>query len=138
MTQLILENEIFQRMPPFNEYYQGKSRTMDFDDSPFALIELVALTISKALQGPVCSEHIKLANSLSEGDVVISFNYDILMDNALRENKKLTDSGYLVHFQKVSDGQNWRRAEDEASAVTLLKLHGSLNWLHCAIAMQLS
>lgn len=132
MTQLMLENEIFQRMPPFDGFYQGKSRTMDYDDSPFALIELVALTISKALQGPVCSEHIKLANSLSEGDVVISFNYDILMDNALRESKKLTDSGYLVHFQKASDGQNWRRAEDEPSAVTLLKLHGSMNWLHCA------
>jgi len=132
MTQLTLENEIFQRMPPFNGYYQGKGRTIDFDESPFALTELIALTISKALEGPVCSQHIKLANSLSQGDVVISFNYDILMDNALRESKKLTDSGYLVPFQKVSDGQNWRRTEDEASDITLLKLHGSMNWLHCA------
>jgi hypothetical protein len=132
MTQLILENEIFQRIPPFNGYYQGNNRTINVDDSPFALIELIALTISKALQGPVCSEHIKLANSLSKGDIVISFNYDILMDNALRESKKFTDSGYLVPFQKVSDGQNWRRAEDESSDITLLKLHGSLNWLHCS------
>jgi hypothetical protein len=131
MTQLMLENEIFHRMPPFNGFYQGNNRTMGYDDSPFALIELVALTISKALQGPVCSEHIKLANTLSEGDVVMSFNYDLLMDNALRECGKLTDSGYIVHFQNVSDGTIWRRSEDGASAVTLLKLHGSLNWLHC-------
>ena len=132
MTQLILENEVFQRMPPLNDYYQAKNRAIDFDDSPFALIELVALTISKALQGPVCSEHIKLANSLSQGDAVISFNYDILMDNALRETEKLTDCGYLVPFQRVSDGQTWRRADEEPSDITLLKLHGSLNWLHCS------
>jgi len=101
MTQLILENEIFQRMPPFNGYYQGNTKSIDFDDSPFALIELIALTIAKALQGPVCSEHIKLANSLSNGDIVISFNYDILMDNALRASKKLTDSGStLFPFKK--------------------------------------
>jgi hypothetical protein len=132
MTQLILENEVFQRMPPINDYYQGNNRAIDFDDSPFALIELVALTISKALQGPVCSEHIKLANSLSEGDTVISFNYDILMDNALRVTEKFTDCGYLVPFQRVTDGQNWRRADEAASDVILLKLHGSLNWLHCS------
>ena len=111
MTQLIFENEIFQRMPPFDGYYQGENRTIDYDDSPKALIELVALTISKALEGPVCSEHIRLANSLSQGDIVISFNYDLLMDNALRQTKKLTDCGYLVPFQSVLDGQEQRKAE---------------------------
>jgi len=131
MTQLILENEIFQRMPPFGGYYQGEDRAIYADDSPKALIELVALTISKALEGPVCSEHIRLANSLSQGDVVISFNYDILMDNALRETKKLTDCGYLVPFQKVLNGQEQRKTEDAPSDITVLKLHGSLNWLHC-------
>lgn len=132
MTQLILENEIFQRMPPFDGYYQAENRTIDVDDSPKALIELVALTISKALEGPVCSEHMRLANSLSQGDVVISFNYDILMDNALRETKKFTDCGYLVPFQKVLDRQEQRKSEDAPSDITMLKLHGSLNWLHCS------
>jgi hypothetical protein len=132
MTQLIFENEIFQRMPPFNGYYQGENRTIDVDNSPKALIELVALTISKALEGPVCSEHTRLANSLSQGDIVISFNYDILMDNALRETKKLTDCGYLVPFQRILNGQEQRRTEDSPSDITMLKLHGSLNWLHCS------
>lgn len=132
MTQLFLENEIFQRLPPFNAYFQGNNREIDTDDSPFALVELVALTISKALQGPVCREHIRLAETLSEGDAVISFNYDILIDNALRQLNKLTDSGYLVPFHKISAGQGWQHAEDEPSQVTLLKLHGSMNWLHCS------
>jgi hypothetical protein len=132
MTQLIFENEIFQRMPPLDGYYQGENRTIDVDSSPKALIELIALTISKALEGPVCSEHIRLANSLSQGDVVISFNYDLLMDNALRETKKLTDCGYLVPFRSVLDGQGSRRMEDTPSDITLIKLHGSLNWLHCS------
>jgi hypothetical protein len=132
MTQLIFENEIFQRLPPFDGYYQVEDRTINVDNSPKALIELVALTISKALEGPVCSEHVKLANSLSQGDIVLSFNYDLLMDNALRETGKLTDCGYLVPFQRVLDGQEQRKTEDSSSGITMVKLHGSLNWLHCS------
>lgn len=132
MTQLIFENEIFQRMPPLDGYYQAENRTVSVDDSPKALIELVALTISKALEGPVCSEHTKLANSMSQGDAVISFNYDILMDNALRETERLTDCGYLVPFHGVLDGREQRKTDDSPSDVAMLKLHGSLNWLHCS------
>jgi hypothetical protein len=109
-----------------------KIRAINVDVSPKALIELVALTISKALEGPVCSEHMRLANSLSQGDIVVSFNYDLLMDNALRETKKLTDCGYLVPFQRVLDGQEQVRTEDAPSDITMVKLHGSLNWLHCS------
>jgi hypothetical protein len=122
MTEISLENEIFLRMPPFYGYRQT-SKTFDGADRLAPLIELVAITISKALEGPPCSKHMKLSDSLKTGDVVISFNYDILMDNALRNSRKLTDYGYLVPFQK---------AEDAPSEVTLLKLHGSMNWLHCS------
>jgi len=71
-------------------------------------------------------------DSLSQGDAVISFNYDLLMDNALRATNKLTDSGYLVPFQNVLAHREQRRIMDAPSPVTMIKLHGSLNWLHCS------
>jgi NAD-dependent SIR2 family protein deacetylase len=132
MTELSLEMEIFSRLPPFYGYKQTNNISYSADKLAL-LIELVAITISKALEGPPCPKHTKLANSLKTGDVVISFNYDILMDNALRNSSKLTDCGYLIPFQKVSiDGQQWTKAEDVSSDVVLLKLHGSMNWMHCA------
>jgi NAD-dependent SIR2 family protein deacetylase len=131
MTELSLETGIFLQLPPFYGY-RRKSDVLDFADSLAPLIELVAVTISKALEGPPCSKHMKLAQSLKTGDMVISFNYDILMDNALRNSGKLTDCGYLVPFQKASDGQEWKRSEDVPSEVVLLKLHGSMNWLRCS------
>lgn len=131
MTQLTLLNEVIQTTPQFDGYYQGENRPINLDNSAKALVELVALTISKALEGPICSEHIQLANSLSHGDVVISFNYDLLMDNALRDTNKLTDSGYLIPFQKVLAYNEQTRLIEGDSPVTMIKLHGSLNWLNC-------
>jgi hypothetical protein len=131
MTQLSLEREIFFQTPPFYGYRRGNN-AVGLDDSLAALIELIAITISKALEGPRCSKHMKLASSLRSGDVVISFNYDILMDNALRDSGKLTDRGYLVPFQMAFNDQQWIAPEDSPSEVVLLKLHGSMNWLHCS------
>lgn len=129
MTQLSLEKEIFLRLPPFLGYKEnGKD---GYSDLLAPLVELVAITISKALEGPPCSKHMKLAGSMEKGDAVISFNYDILMDNALRNSNRLTDNGYLVPFQRILDNQEWKRPEEKMSDVVLLKLHGSMNWLHC-------
>lgn len=129
MTQLSLEKEIFLRLPPFLGY--GENGKVNYSDLMAPLVELVAITISKALEGPPCLKHSKLANSMERGDAVLSFNYDILMDNALRNSNKLTDGGYLVPFQRISENGGWERPEYNASDVVLLKLHGSMNWLHC-------
>jgi hypothetical protein len=130
MTQLGLNSEVFERPPPFYGYGQN-GRVHYRSDLHVPLIELVAVTISKALEGPPCSKHRKLAESLRRGDIVFSFNYDLLMDNALRNSRKLTDDGYVVPFQ-ASDGQEWSRPDNASSDVTLFKLHGSMNWLHCS------
>jgi len=129
MTQLSLEREIFLRLPPFLGF--GENEKDNKSDLLAPLVELIAVTISKALEGPPCLKHSKLANSMERGDTVISFNYDILMDNALRNSNKLTDSGYFLPLQRVSDNGYWRRPEGTTSDVSLLKLHGSMNWLHC-------
>lgn len=132
MTQLSLEWEIFVKIPPFFGYQQSGNAVGFAGSSLAPLIELVAVTMSKALEGPPCSRHQRLAGSLKKGDIVISFNYDILMDNALRHSGMLTDSGYMVPFQQINDGQQWIRSDNAPSSVLLFKLHGSMNWLHCS------
>ena len=131
MTQLNLQTEVFQPMPSLYGYPR-KENSSNYDDSLPALFELVAITIEEALRGPVCDEHLKLANSLGQRDAVISFNYDLLMDNALRQSGKLTDSGYFLPFHKVLSDQGWESPQNKISEVSMLKLHGSLNWLHCS------
>jgi hypothetical protein len=131
MTQLNLENEVFQPMP--SDYgYPRKTNSSDYEYSLAELFELVAITIEEALKGDVCPEHLRLANSLGQGDAVISFNYDLLMDNALRKAQKLTDSGYFLPFHKALGDSGWESLQNTPSDVSMLKLHGSLNWLHCS------
>ena len=56
--------------------------------------------------------------------IFISTNYDLSIDQALRE-----DRDYCVDF--APDGKEI--FEPSLQPVTLLKLHGSLNWLYCPV-----
>jgi phage FluMu protein Com len=96
-----------------------------------AVKELLVRTLDYALMGPPCKKHNKLAQKMNSGDIILSFNYDILMDNALFSLGKITDSGYKMNFSNVSQDGQWRRPDDISSKVTLFKLHGSLNWIRC-------
>lgn len=96
------------------------------------LVELITFTITRALLGDPCPLHRKLAAIIKEDDVVLDFNYDLLMDEALRLEGKLDDSSYGVNFLRVLKDGDWIRPEEqEKSTISLLKLHGSFNWLRC-------
>lgn len=71
------------------------------------LNNLLAFTICEALAGPVCNKHLLLANIMQKDDVVWSFNYDLLMDNALYYKGMLTDSGYKIRFDYIFAEGNW-------------------------------
>ena len=97
------------------------------------VLELIARTISEALKGPSCRKHKKLAMSMSPGDIIFSYNYDLLMDNALYDVGNFNDLGYLISFyRKLKEGK-WTKTEENASEIVLVKLHGSLNWVRCNI-----
>ena len=81
-----------------------------------------------------CKYHRSLARSLRAGDTVISFNYDCIMDAALRDcSGKSWDasSGYGVDVG--SGAEAWHdhsgRGRKAKWPVNLLKVHGSLNWV---------
>jgi hypothetical protein len=96
------------------------------------LKDLLARTLDYALTGPLCKKHMALAKNIKPGDLVLSFNYDILMDDALYHYGKLTDSGYGMNFFKTNEDGTWIRPNELPSGIALLKLHGSLNWTRCA------
>ena len=85
----------------------------------------------------VCEYHVALAEWLRPGDVVLSFNYDLLIDRALkRRGDWFINDGYGLSFHKVGGRGAWRSPLGTVSRVKLLKLHGSLNWLHCRDSWQ--
>jgi len=106
---------------------QNESRQMR------ALKDLLARTLDYALKGSPCRKHRSLAGQMKQGDVVLSLNYDILIDNALFNLGKTTDSGYGMNFFRANQDGKWVRPSLDSSEVTLLKLHGSLNWVRCSL-----
>ena len=80
-----------------------------------------------------CTYHARLASLLHAQDCVITFNYDCVMDRALRDNVKqrwdpdkggygFAVSGGSAKWRKLSAGHPVDRS------IRLLKMHGSLNW----------
>src|SRR5262249_30688248 len=60
------------------------------------------------------------AEVLIPGDAVITFNYDVALDRALKRSGKWTiRDGYGFEIERLAL---------EPSTCTLLKLHGSTNW----------
>jgi len=120
-------------MTHFSLEYNILNFPRSFNSNPRTnvLNELLAYTLAESLSGEVCEKHRQLARMIVQGDLVLNFNYDILMDNALRDEDKFTDSGYLMRFDYFLDEDKWKRPIYQDSPIKMLKLHGSLNWLKC-------
>jgi len=93
------------------------------------MIFLVAHILNEIQNGPPCVEYGEFATGLSSGDVVVTFNWDTLLDRALaRTGRWNADTGYGVLFEHVLDG-SWRPPQACDSGPAYFKLHGSTNWL---------
>ncbi len=88
--------------------------------------------------------HDSLADRVDKAqDTVISYNYDLLVDHALWKVQKASSDDYGVAFNDAVDGSSgpsvreaYRRepeiqpgCQGAREGVSVLKLHGSLNWL---------
>jgi hypothetical protein len=118
----------------FKLYSSPAASRLEQGESPQlrVLKDLLVRTLDYALTGPQCKKHHALAERMKLGDIVLSFNYDILIDNALLSLRKMTDSSYKMNLHKVNQDGQWMRPDETQSEVTLFKLHGSLNWLKCS------
>lgn len=80
-----------------------------------------------------CDYHRKLAQSLRAGDAVVSFNYDCLMDSALKDVAgKSWDAAKGYGVNVVNGAEDWHdhsgRGRAAKNSIKLFKVHGSLNW----------
>lgn len=94
----------------------------------------VAKADSPARLNP-CSYHAGLVKVLKARDTIISFNYDCLMDDALRsQGGRKWSARYGYGFPRptrVEGFEGWSgdtAVHGENRSINLLKLHGSLNW----------
>jgi hypothetical protein len=133
----ILRKEGFRRFDSDNQ--TTKSGRLRFIAQH--LVFLVAKVLDLKLQDGT-GLHRDLVEALRKakrlrGTVFVSTNYDILIDNALAEERDHdTDLDYGVDFRNFDRPDDWDRPALDRS-VRLFKPHGSLNWLFCPTCNEL-
>jgi hypothetical protein len=95
------------------------------------LMFLFAATLNEIANGPVSSCHHDLACFIEPQDVIITFNWDTLMERALSETGRWrVDDGYGVKPHSIfRDGWEEPAVGHPVSSPKIIKLHGSTNWL---------
>jgi hypothetical protein len=91
---------------------------------------LFASILNEIQNGPPCTHYSRLVRSLEDDAILITFNWDTLLDRVLWETRGWQPSdGYGLQFRMLySDG--WvETLPSSSTSVRLLKLHGSTNWL---------
>lgn len=93
---------------------------------------VIAKVLSEAIHGR-CKYHECIAELLSAEDSILSFNYDCVMDRALKyKGGNRWDPERNGYGIKVGgDIDKWRhptKGQPPNSSIQLLKMHGSLNW----------
>lgn len=91
------------------------------------LLEMIFLTLNKILYGKRCPYHKKLIENLKPTDTLITFNWDLLVDNVLSERGVPNYKGNFSAFYVDNQWQSCRYSNGPG----LIKLHGSLNWMTC-------
>lgn len=83
--------------------------------------------------GEECKFHNKLAENLYTHDCVVSFNYDCVIDRALKNHtlKRWDPDKNGYGFSISGGGEHWKNhstGRKVENSIKLLKLHGSMNW----------
>jgi len=96
------------------------------------LILLFASIFNEIQNGPISIPYMMIANELSEEDVIITFNWDTLLDRALYSSGSWSPSnGYCIKPEAIFD-EHWKSPDvyDRNNLAPIyIKLHGSTNWL---------
>ena len=67
--------------------------------------------------------YVQFAKRLRPGDVIITFNYDTLLETALDQAGKT-----YRHYLYSQTGEGWEESAAAATDVIILKMHGSIDW----------
>ena len=75
-----------------------------------------------------CEYHKDLVQNLQAGDVIFSFNYDCLIDAALRDKGQNNWNAKRGYGFEVNQGHLFWQKKARGGGIKLLKMHGSLHW----------
>ncbi|MHC4661717.1 MAG: SIR2 family protein [Planctomycetota bacterium] len=95
------------------------------------LIFIFASTLNEIQNGPISNTHKKIAELLNPDDVIITFNWDTLIERAFSDlTSWQVDWGYGIKPKCIfRDGWIPPRTPSDDKTPRILKLHGSTNWL---------
>lgn len=92
------------------------------------LLRFIAVVLDCTLYGTPCPYHNRLLERLRPQDVVINFNWDLILDNIVAVSNQHPE--YCSDALKVIDARRLNEDEHQTQP-KILKLHGSLNWMEC-------
>ncbi|MFA5339453.1 MAG: SIR2 family protein [Candidatus Omnitrophota bacterium] len=102
------------------------------------IIKIICAVLKESLENLDSDVTDKFAENVNKEDVIVSTNYDIVIDNALARRRNIN---YGFRLRKNIFPVTWSdgtmRAghspmfEINRGDIKLLKIHGSLNWLYC-------
>jgi len=128
----VIDDYKFRGRPPRNQFVRMRAH----------FLQVLAALMDEAIgREPKCAFHTRLVDRLSSSDTILSLNYDWLIDLILKRHgrsKWNPKIGYGVavysNGPRGAGTKYWACANDAGKpdfpthSVSLLKLHGSLNW----------
>jgi hypothetical protein len=124
----ILHSEIFEK-------FLNAQKKNDFENIhkySAANIQLAFMFVSafnEIQNGPVSITHSNFIDTLNSGDSILTFNWDTLLDRSLFSSGKwFPDTGYGIVPKQIFRNE-WMLPQNNESKYSLIKLHGSTNWL---------
>ncbi len=123
----------------FDDYrLAGRPATNPYKGMRERLMQALAAVMDESIgHSPQCPYHEQLVRSLSSRDALVSFNYDWVIDHALRVSgagKWNPQTGYGVRAYRDSGADFWAAQRADRTpyfsprTIQLLKMHGSMHW----------
>lgn len=112
---------------------KGRGRQRRYRWAQERFLRIIPQLFGSALGGQRCRWHDALVSGLDARDVVITFNYDGLVDESLRDiGRRSWDPHTGYGFEVLGAVDAWRDHQGTGrfpkQGLRLLKMHGSLNW----------
>lgn len=124
-----VDNKIISKLKNSNDKMLDSELMLDIKTYD-QMIFLFTSVINEIQNGLVCNNYLNIVKKLNEGDTLITFNWDTLLDRALFESGIWNmEDGYNIDFKGIFRDKWIESNNDIESKVKLLKLHGSTNWL---------
>ena len=103
---------------------------LSLDKAYSQMMFLFSSVLNEIQNGDVCVNYSKICRSAGSEDCFITFNWDTLLDRSLQaETFWRPDVGYGFEFHSIFRDKWVKPEKPTHSAPSLIKLHGSTNWL---------